>query len=156
MTDTVSREARSKIMAKVQSKGTKLEKVLLGALIERRWDFLEEQPQDILGHPDFIYRECKVAIFVDSCFWHGCPRHVRMPSSNVDYWTKKIARNKKRDARVRAQLRQEGWHVVAIWEHELPDTRSLKGKLTRIGKFIAEKTSMASASNAVSAFGRRG
>lgn len=140
MTDTVNRETRSKIMARVHSRGTKLENALLNTLIQRGWDFFEEQAQDILGHPDFVYRACKVAIFVDSCFWHGCSQHLRMPSSNVDYWTKKIARNKKRDARVRTQLREEGWHVVSIWEHELPNTPSLKGKLTRVGKYIGVNT----------------
>lgn len=140
MTDTVNQETRSKIMAKVHSRGTKLEKLLLSVLIQRGWDFFEEQAQDVVGHPDFVYRACKVAIFVDSCYWHGCRQHLRMPSSNVDYWTKKIARNKKRDARVRKQLREDGWHVVSIWEHELPDTPSLKGKLTRLGKYIAEKS----------------
>lgn len=140
MTDTVSQKTRSKIMAKVHSRGTKLEIALLNTLIQRGWDFFEEQAQDILGHPDFVYRACKVAIFVDSCYWHGCPQHLRMPSSNIDYWTKKIARNKKRDVRIRKQLREEGWYVVSIWEHELPNAPSLKGKFTRLSKYLAEKS----------------
>lgn len=140
MADIVSQETRSKIMSKVQSKGTKLEKLLRDVFVEHGWTFFEEQAQDIVGHPDFVYRERKVAIFVDSCFWHGCPRHLRMPASNVDYWSKKIERNKKRDTAVRRQIRQEGWYVVAIWEHELPNSPSLKAKLTRISKYIFENS----------------
>lgn len=139
MTDTVDQQTRSKIMAKVQSKGTKLESLLWDALINRGWNFFEKQAEDVPGRPDFVCRAYKVAIFVDSCFWHGCPRHLRMPSSNVEYWAKKIARNKRRDARVRAQLRREGWRVISIWEHELPDKPSFKGKLTRLEKYIADR-----------------
>lgn len=60
----------------------------------------------------------RVAIFVDGCFWHGCPHHYRTPQSHTDYWRDKIARNRTRDLAVEQALSAEGWAVVRIWEHE--------------------------------------
>jgi DNA mismatch endonuclease (patch repair protein) len=73
----------------------------------------------LIGRPDFIFREEKVAVFVDGCFWHACPRCYRAPSSNKKYWTEKRARNSRRDKIVGKLLRQSGWGVIRIWEHEL-------------------------------------
>lgn len=67
--------------------------------------------------PDIVFPRRRVAVFVDGCFWHGCPDHCRMPGSNVDYWEAKIARNKARDARNDAALAGEGWTIVRLWEH---------------------------------------
>jgi DNA mismatch endonuclease (patch repair protein) len=59
-----------------------------------------------------------VLVFVDGCFWHGCPRHGTSPRTNSSYWAAKIAYNRERDARQTAALEQTGWTVVRIWEHE--------------------------------------
>ena len=59
------------------------------------------------------------AIFVDGCFWHGCPKHSKTPASNRDFWEKKLADNKTRDRRVNPELRRLGWRVIGIWEHDL-------------------------------------
>lgn len=61
-----------------------------------------------------------MAVFVDGCFWHGCPEHFVAPNSNVDYWRPKIQRNRERDVRVDAALREAGWTVLRAWEHEDP------------------------------------
>ena len=61
----------------------------------------------------------KWAVFVDGCFWHGCPKHGTQPKSNAAFWRKKIAGNKSRDRRVNDALRKLGWKVTRIWEHEL-------------------------------------
>lgn len=71
------------------------------------------------GAPDIVYRRAGVAVFVDGCFWHGCPKCYRRPASNQDYWDAKLARNKARDAAQRRKLRRDGWSVLRIWEHEL-------------------------------------
>jgi DNA mismatch endonuclease (patch repair protein) len=68
--------------------------------------------------PDVVFTRWKVAVFVDGCFWHGCPDHQSFPKSNRDYWVPKLAANVERDRRVDAALGEAGWVVVRIWEHE--------------------------------------
>jgi DNA mismatch endonuclease, patch repair protein len=67
-----------------------------------------------------VFTRAKVAVFVDGCFWHGCPTHYRQPGSNVEYWIAKVDRNVRRDQEVDAALRELGWTVLRIWEHEDP------------------------------------
>ena len=69
--------------------------------------------------PDFVFPKLRLAVFVDGCFWHGCPRHETKPRHNAAFWGKKFARNKARDRLVTRTLRQSGWRVLRIWEHEL-------------------------------------
>lgn len=70
---------------------------------------------------DIVFGPAKVAVFVDGCFWHGCPDHWRrIHAVNGWYWPEKIARNRARDVDTDARLAQEGWHVVRVWEHEDP------------------------------------
>ena len=72
-----------------------------------------------MGRPDFMFRKEHVVIFVDGCFWHGCPKHSNMPVNNRAFWMKKLTGNKGRDRLVTRALRQGGWRVLRIWEHEL-------------------------------------
>ncbi len=67
--------------------------------------------------PDIVFTRVRVAVFVDGCFWHGCPQHGRMPSDPSGYWHQKIARNQERDSLVDQALHESGWQVVRIWEH---------------------------------------
>jgi DNA mismatch endonuclease (patch repair protein) len=69
---------------------------------------------------DLVFRPAKVAVFVDGCYWHGCPDHLRLPARNTAYWTAKIERNRARDADTDERLRGEGWLAVHVWEHEDP------------------------------------
>ena len=71
------------------------------------------------GKPDFVFRRERVALFVDGCFWHCCPKHGTMPVGNRAFWKAKLARNTERDRRVTRSLRKAGWKVLRIWEHEL-------------------------------------
>jgi DNA mismatch endonuclease (patch repair protein) len=71
------------------------------------------------GRPDIAFMGKKVAVFVDGCFWHGCPNHGRIPSDKIGYWAAKIQRNKDRDERVNIELSRMGWVVLRFWEHEL-------------------------------------
>jgi DNA mismatch endonuclease (patch repair protein) len=71
--------------------------------------------------PDFVFTRSRVAVFVDGCFWHGCPDHGTTPKANSHYWGPKLARNQERDRLVNAALQHAGWAVVRIWEHEAPD-----------------------------------
>ena len=67
---------------------------------------------------DVVLRGDRVAVFLDGCFWHGCPEHFRPPATHADYWTAKIAGNRARDASTGALLEAAGWVVVRVWEHE--------------------------------------
>lgn len=69
---------------------------------------------------DVVFPARKVAVFIDGCFWHGCPVHGTQPTRNADYWTRKIEENRERDARHTAVLRDAGWTVIRAWEHETP------------------------------------
>jgi DNA mismatch endonuclease (patch repair protein) len=73
-----------------------------------------------------------VAIFVDSCFWHGCPRHYRRPASSTEYWDQKRARNVRRDRAVNRELKVLGVPVVRIWEHALATPRALQGRARKV------------------------
>ena len=70
---------------------------------------------------DLLFTRVKVAVFVDGCFWHGCPDHHSVARTNADYWAQKVAKNRVRDRDTDRALREAGWTVVRIWEHESPD-----------------------------------
>jgi DNA mismatch endonuclease (patch repair protein) len=67
--------------------------------------------------PDIVFPRRRLAVFVDGCFWHGCPDHGTQPRANGKYWSEKFSRNRERDQRVNGHLRNAGWEVLRIWEH---------------------------------------
>jgi DNA mismatch endonuclease (patch repair protein) len=69
---------------------------------------------------DLVFTRARVAVFIDGCYWHGCPEHYIEPASNVEYWRPKIARNRERDAETTAALTSAGWRVLRYWSHEDP------------------------------------
>lgn len=69
---------------------------------------------------DIVFTRWRVAVFIDGCFWHGCPEHGTVPAGNREYWAPKLERNVARDRETNAMARAEGWAVVRIWEHEMP------------------------------------
>ncbi|MFZ0774480.1 MAG: very short patch repair endonuclease [Candidatus Sulfotelmatobacter sp.] len=78
----------------------------------------------VLGCPDFFFPAQRVAVFVDGCFWHGCPKCGHTPKTNRPYWRKKLARNKQRDAQIKRTLRSDGIRVLRLWECQLRDKPS--------------------------------
>lgn len=84
--------------------------------------------------PDFVFRERRVAVFVDGCFWHACPRHGTKPKDHAAFWRRKLEANVARDRRVTRALRRDGWTVVRIWEHALRARESgrLAARLRRV------------------------
>jgi DNA mismatch endonuclease, patch repair protein len=120
MADSISKEERSALMAKVRSTGNRSTEGRVEAALKRAcikgW---EKHPRDIPGCPDFYFPKATLAVFVDGCFWHACPRCGRLPSSNAKYWIPKIDSNRRRDNRTRRQLRELGFHVMRVWEHEV-------------------------------------
>ena len=115
--DTISKNSRSLVMQRVRSKNTKFERAVVVAL--KKLDKSFRQHANLTGKPDIVSRKKKVVVFLDSCFWHGCRWHCRIPKSRRDYWIPKIQRNKDRAKIVNRILKKEGWRVVRAWEHQL-------------------------------------
>lgn len=111
-------------MSKVRGKDTRPELRLRGLLYAQGYRFRKNYR---VGNRtiDIAFPKKKVAIFVDGCFWHGCPLHYRRPKSNQEYWAPKIRRNKERDRESTAMLRSLGWKVVRLWEHQLKDMKAI-------------------------------
>jgi len=133
--DAFDKEKRSQIMRAVKSKGTRLEQRVFKALRKRGLKF-RTNVANLPGKPDIAIKKYKIVIFLDSCFWHGCPLHCRMPKSNVEYWQKKIERNKRRDALITENYKKMGWNVLRIWEHELKE--NFEKTIDKIERFIKE------------------
>jgi DNA mismatch endonuclease (patch repair protein) len=135
MTDNLSATDRRKTMRAVKSKDTKPERRLFAMLAGMRLRGWCKHANDIIGKPDVVFREAKIAIFVDGCFWHGCPTCKRplKPQSNHEYWESKISRNVQRAQETNHTLEQQGWQVIRIWEHEIqnPTSRKQINKLLR-------------------------
>jgi DNA mismatch endonuclease (patch repair protein) len=89
---------------------------------------VDQQPlPDLRRKADIVFRAARVAVFVDGCFWHGCPQHGRREHRvNGWYWPEKIERNQARDADTDARLEAAGWTVVRVWEHEHVDVAALR------------------------------
>lgn len=110
----------SRRMARVRQKGTRAEIDLRRALHAKGLRYrlhvqLLTKPRRVA---DIVFSGAKVAVFVDGCFWHGCPEHASWPKSNADFWREKIETNRSRDADTDQRLHALGWETVRIWEHE--------------------------------------
>lgn len=70
---------------------------------------------------DLVFTRAKVAVFMDGCFWHGCPEHHTKSATNAEYWAEKVRRNRERDAETDRLLTEAGWKVIRVWEHENPE-----------------------------------
>lgn len=117
-----SSEAARNRMKAVRRKGTKAELELRAALIELGLDFEINRPPcpGLRREADILFPQERIAVFVDGCFWHGCPIHGTMAKANAQFWKEKIERNKRRDADTNQRLREKGWCVVRVWEHVPP------------------------------------
>lgn len=125
-------------MSKIRSKNTRPEKVLKKMMREVTDRGLRYNLASLPGSPDIVVHSLRLAIFMEGCFWHSCPKHGRVPKSNVEFWEKKLARNRARDRRNRAALRELGWTVWRIWEHDLRKAglvrtrRNIRRRLARL------------------------
>lgn len=131
MTDNVSAQKRSAIMAAVKSEGNRSTELEMTNLLRHSHIKGWRRKQLLFGKPDFTFRHEKVLIFIDGCFWHGCPKHLRLPQNNRDFWEKKIQRNKDRDKHVNRELRKMGWTVIRVWEHELKKPEKVVAKIKK-------------------------
>ena len=118
MADTVSKKKRSEIMSNVKSKDSKIE-VLFRKVLWKKGFRYSKNSSKYFGKPDVVLLKYKTVIFLDSCFWHGCKRHCRIPTVRKKYWVAKMARNKERDKEVSRYYKKKGWKIFRIWEHNL-------------------------------------
>lgn len=129
MTDNLTKRKRSEVMAAISSTGNRTTELRLLAILRAHGITGWRRHQPLTGKPDFVFRREHLAVFVDGCFWHGCPWHCRMPKSKRSYWEPKIGRNKARDKTIGRALQQAGWKVHRIWEHSLNDPSAVIKRL---------------------------
>ena len=103
-------------MSMIKGKNTLPESKLKGTLKILGFCY---QPKNIYGKPDFVNKKIKVAIFVDGCFWHKCPKHFVNPKNNAFFWKRKLNTNVLRDKEVNKKLTAYGWRVIRVWEHSI-------------------------------------
>lgn len=123
---------RSKNMSAIRSKGNLSTELRVIEILRQYRISGWRRNCKISGHPDFVFPKAKLAIFIDGCFWHGCPKCYRTPKTNIQYWVAKIKRNAIRDRRVSRLLRQTGWSVIRIWEHSLKSSTSVATRILRM------------------------
>jgi DNA mismatch endonuclease, patch repair protein len=119
MPDIFTRKKRSEVMSQIRGRGNRDTELALIKIFRAHRITGWRRNQPLFGKPDFIFRRVRLAVFVDGCFWHGCPKHATKPKNNRAFWRRKFAANKNRDQLVNRTLRRAGWRVLRIWEHEL-------------------------------------
>jgi DNA mismatch endonuclease (patch repair protein) len=123
-------------MSRIRSKDTSPEMLLRRALWSAglRYRIHHRTPA---GRADIALVGARLAIYIDGCFWHGCPDHYVRPRSRVDFWSAKLLENVERDRRQTIQLEEAGWRVCRLWEHEVFE--SLSGVVERVGRLAREE-----------------
>lgn len=122
---------RSRIMAAIRGKGNASTEQRMVFILRRHHLAGWRRHVKLPGSPDFVFQASRIAIFVDGCFWHGCPRCYREPRQNKAYWKDKIAKNITRDRRNSRQLRALGWSVLRFWEHTLKNDKVVASRIRR-------------------------
>ena len=135
MTDFLSKETRSRVMARIRSKDTGPERALRQALWARGVRGWRVHAASLPGKPDLAFTRWQVAVFVDGCFWHGHPDFFT-PGKSGAYWDAKIERTKQRDRQANEALRRMGWRVVRLWDFEIED--DLNGCVAQVEGVLAK------------------
>jgi DNA mismatch endonuclease (patch repair protein) len=116
--DNLTRQQRRKNMQRIRSTDTLPERLVMRAL-RKRGLYFSKNVKSIIGKPDIVFRRKKLAVFIDSDFWHAHPTRFIMPKTNRLYWRTKIERNKARDKYVNRALHSSGWRVLRFWEYHV-------------------------------------
>lgn len=135
MTDVYDADKRSDVMRRIRSNQNKSTELRLIQYFNE-WGITGwRRNYKVKGHPDFVFIEQRVAVFVDGCFWHGHDCRNTTPKQNADFWSKKREKNKKHDDEITALFTKRGWTVVRIWECELKrkNRAILEEKLSSVG-----------------------
>ena len=137
MADVHTKEQRSKNMAAIKGKNNKSTEIALSKFFRsNKISGWRRHIDRLAGTPDFIFPKCKIVIFADGCFWHGCPRCNMKSKTNIKFWNKKISENIKRDALVNELLKKEGWKVLRFWEHQIKDKSSEDHIIKKVRKYL--------------------
>ncbi|MEU9296276.1 very short patch repair endonuclease [Streptomyces sp. NPDC048266] len=118
-----SSEARRRNMQAIRSRDTKPEQLVRRLLHAQglRYRVAAKPLPELRRTADIVFRPAKIAVFIDGCYWHGCPDHYVAPKTNPGYWSDKVARNMARDRDTDQRLEEAGWTVLRFWEHEAPE-----------------------------------
>jgi len=119
MADVFSKEKRSEIMQRVKSSGNKSTEEKLIQYFHENHITGWRRHYKVKGHPDFVFLDKRIVIFVDGCFWHGHDCRNTRPAANADYWNRKRQKNIEHDAAITSLFQSRGWFVIRIWECEL-------------------------------------
>jgi DNA mismatch endonuclease (patch repair protein) len=125
-------------MALIRSRGNRATELRLIALMREHGITGWRRNAPVFGRPDFVFRRERVAVFVDGCFWHGCPRHATKPATRAEWWAAKLARNAERDKVVTRALRARGWTVLRVWECALARSRAVR-TVARIARALGSR-----------------
>jgi DNA mismatch endonuclease (patch repair protein) len=118
--DVFSKSKRSEVMSRIRGRGNRSTERRMAAMLRaRRISGWQMHRTDVAGKPDFYFPGLQIALFIDGCFWHACPRCSQIPRQNVAFWSAKLTANAKRDARTRRELNRAGISVIRLWEHDL-------------------------------------
>jgi len=140
MPDVFSQEKRSQVMSRIRWRGNRDTEQRLVRLFREAGIKGWRRHLPLPGCPDFAFPKLRIAVFVDGCFWHGCPKHFSPPVNRAGFWAAKIGGNRKRDRRVTCELRARGWLVVRIWEHDLTKKKALRS-VARVKSALARRAS---------------
>jgi DNA mismatch endonuclease, patch repair protein len=119
MPDVFTKQKRSEVMSHIRGRGNRDTELALVQLLRMHKITGWRRHEHLLGKPDFTFRKERVIVFVDGCFWHQCPHHCNLPVNNRQFWQRKLNANKARDKTINHALRQKGWTVLRIWEHDV-------------------------------------
>lgn len=144
MPDDMTRAQRSYTMSRIRSTGNEATELRFLHLLRTARLAGWRRNTRLPGRPDIVFGRERVVIFLDGCFWHGCPKCYAPPKSHVDYWKPKIAGNVMRDKKVASKLRAAGWVVVRIWQHSI---RTHPDRTLRRVRLALEKGSSLRTSN---------
>lgn len=119
MVDNMTRVQRSRTMSQIRSRRNATTEVAFLDLLRKRRISGWRRNTNLIGKPDLVFAKERVAVFLDGCFWHGCPRCRLQSRSHVRYWRVKITGNSLHDKSVSRELRSRGWIVIRVWEHDI-------------------------------------
>jgi DNA mismatch endonuclease, patch repair protein len=158
MTDVFSKAKRSEVMSRILSRGNKETEIAFMSILRKHrikgWRrhhlLMLTSSHDRSGHhavrsqrvqPDFVFRDIKLAVFVDGCFWHACPEHGTRPTGNRTFWQNKLESNQARDRFVTGQLQRRNWKVLRIWQHQLRHGERVAAQVKRaIAQIAVDRT----------------
>jgi DNA mismatch endonuclease, patch repair protein len=154
MSDVFDKAKRSLVMSRIHGRGNKDTELRLIVLFRTHGITGWRRGYPLAGKPDFVFPRQRIAVFVDGCFWHGCPVHATWPKQNAEFWRAKILGNRQRDRAVNRLLRNAGWQVLRIWEHSLRKKQQVR-TAARFKRFLSAELDRIESNNVVTKHRKR-